>query len=430
MRSIIALVLLAMTWRAIASYTHPNDVLVLHTPTRTTNALVATPVYSYSSSDIAFQMTGPTTAVGNVQYEVLQHHTTLAIPTSFAIPTLVQPHQFAALSAHIDRAAITSMLSHNKPYSCDKKDHRYNDTICVFQKCMSKFRDPIYITTVFTPAHCNSCGWLTRQTTLTGNHWGVVDRDCLYYPSTLIVTTDRLGTESAVPSVTIPRKDKRIRVHYHDPPSCWSKVTCAHECLIEARDYRGFWDMRDTDNWRTMAPYVFWAGFWLLLSSLFSCCCCCLPCRSLRRKQRQNIEKPTETTEEVVTTTETADTADQGTLGRRAEEGRGQVHFAEPAETATGAGGSQVFTTHAGGTVVTAPAHAVEHVVEEAPKATEKVVSVPVEAAEHVETVAAHDGTAEVAEAVNTGSEMADMNSMRGRKRTKQSRGDVLNLRF
>lgn len=188
--------------------------------------------------------------------------------------------------------------------------------------------------------------------------------------------------------------------------------------------------MRDTDNWRTMAPYVFWTVFWSLLFSLFSCCCCCLPCQSLRRKKRQNVEKPTETTEEVVTTTETADTAGQGTLGRRAEEGRGHVHFTEPAETAAGAGGSQVFTTHAGETVVAAPAHAAEHVVEEAPKVIEKAVSVPVQAAEHVETVAAHDGTADVAEAVNTGSETADMNSMRGRKRTKQSRGDVLNLRF
>jgi len=123
----------------------------------------------------------------------------------------------------------------------------------------------------------------------------------------------------------------------------------------------------------------------------------------------------------------------RGTMGRKAEEGRSKVQFADggapvaPQQVvATAPTGQQVVVT-------AAPAPT------PAPATTEQVVTSPAPApapasTEHVEPITAHhDGAYDGAyDGVPTGRQMADMGSMRGRKRNRNNgaQGDCLNIPF
>lgn len=126
----------------------------------------------------------------------------------------------------------------------------------------------------------------------------------------------------------------------------------------------------------------------------------------------------------------------RGTTGRRAEEGRGKVQFADgpgqtvaPGPTTTNTspavgpnpttpnvtGGQQVVTSPSG-QVMTAPSQQV-------------MTSAPTTAADHAEPIPVHDGASD---GMPTGHQMFDTGSVRGRKRVKQdgAPGDMLNFRF
>ncbi|KAI6848767.1 hypothetical protein KC332_g2581 [Hortaea werneckii] len=149
----------------------------------------------------------------------------------------------------------------------------------------------------------------------------------------------------------------------------------------------------------------------------------------------------------------------RGTMGRKAEEGRGKVAFADggAAADAAQAGGQQVIaTTPSGQQVITttaaaapaeaaeksiaAPAEGAEKVVSSTPATAEQVVTTTTPApatAEHVEPLTIHhDGSSD---GIPTGRQVLDMGSMRGRKKNRnntkggggQQQEDLLNiLRF
>ncbi|KAI7495187.1 hypothetical protein KC367_g7574 [Hortaea werneckii] len=147
----------------------------------------------------------------------------------------------------------------------------------------------------------------------------------------------------------------------------------------------------------------------------------------------------------------------RGTMGRKAEEGRGKVAFADggAAGDAAQAGGQQVIaTTPSGQQVVTtaaaaAPAEAAEKSIAAPAEGAEKLVTFPATAeqvvttttpapatAEHVEPLTVHhDGSSD---GIPTGRQVLDMGSMRGRKKNRNTKGggrpqqqeDLLNLRF
>ena len=143
----------------------------------------------------------------------------------------------------------------------------------------------------------------------------------------------------------------------------------------------------------------------------------------------------------------------RGTMGRKAEEGRGKVAFADggaAADPAQGAGQQVIATSPSGQQVVTtaaaAPAEAAEKSIAAPAEGAEKVVSSPATAeqvvtttttpgpvsAEHVEPITIHhDGSSD---GIPTGRQVLDMGSMRGRKKNRNNKGgqqeDLLNLRF
>ncbi|GAB1739351.1 hypothetical protein NU219Hw_g4313t1 [Hortaea werneckii] len=144
----------------------------------------------------------------------------------------------------------------------------------------------------------------------------------------------------------------------------------------------------------------------------------------------------------------------RGTMGRKAEEGRGKVAFADggaAADAAQGGGQQVIATTPSGQQVVTttaaAPAEAAEKSIAAPAEGAEKVVTSPANAeqvvttttatpgpasAEHVEPLTIHhDGSSD---GIPTGRQVLDMGSMRGRKKDRNNKGgqqeDLLNLRF
>ncbi|KAK5114871.1 hypothetical protein LTR62_002028 [Meristemomyces frigidus] len=359
---------------------------------------------------------------------------------------------------------------------CDhhNKTGQYNKTQCVFRKCMRGFREPLNITTIFEAyqVHHGHHGaqpytsmvsapvWYTASSSLTGAHWGISESTKTYYPFTPTTTTNKHGhVQTAAVNIMPPGQKGSYGIH--KAPTCYDKFSCCKECQAYAKKYHGFWRLNEPLNFSTAGPYIIFGLPLMLLALAMSCLLgCCLPFYKRRqtRAHRQALQDQNSTQVAEVVTTTTGNSinpavaagtgaavagsgadngqAGQGTLSRRAEEGRGQVHFTDPATGVTtttngekvvpAPSSAQTFTTHGGETVVTKP-------VDPAGKVSEKVVEPPVHAAEHAETVAVHDGAydgASEATATGTGSEMADVGSVRGRKRAKQGRGDLLNLRF
>jgi hypothetical protein len=404
----------------------------------------AVPAHVHGNSDI----TAVPTTIGSIAY----------VQNS----TLIYDPEWAVLR--------TPMM--NPPACTMGRKHKKD---CLYSKCLRDYYQPMNFTTVFQAikvedtcpkrTRFNNNNWYTQPTAVTTVHWGSKSNSGLYYPHTPTVTTDKSGNVAVAMKTIMPEHDinKGRVLKAQGPPTCWNRHTCCEECHKWAHGHRNFFRWDDPLDWHTVASWTWLgavAGVPLGLASL-SLFCCCLPLLK-RRKSRVVNEKQQSSPESYViqnavpiAVTPTADAATapgseagQGTLGRRAEEGRGQVHFDEPAKEAAAAASEtakfteeapKVFTTHTGETVALV-AQAAEKTAEKTAgkpamvgekdeSVPAKAAEVPEKAVEHVETVPApHDGASD---AHQTGSQIADMGSMRGRKRNKQGgRPDLLNFKF
>ena len=337
------------------------------------------------------------------------------------------------------------------------------------------------------------------------------------------------STQHAKPTPKIPGKfvyDGTRALLPHDPPTCWDKRTCCRECELEAKRL-GRWDISRLANVRSWPLWLIIVGILLLAALALACFCCCLPfCmrKNKARKDKKQLKKEEGLAtganaggapEVIVTSTsgsgagsgaghgaggvdpllaaaggaaagsalarhenEKAQGDDgKGTIGRRAEEGRGgNVKFADPekkaAETAAvagvaGAAGRAAAADHCDkaekdkaaadkgapppgghekvvvvttpdGTVTTVPAHEADAASKPRSAPAEKTVVVtpadggqaPTAGSEHDRPVAVHDGVYDgPSEGRPTGIETVDMGSMRGRRRTK-GHGHLMNIKF
>ncbi|TKA59255.1 hypothetical protein B0A55_13094, partial [Friedmanniomyces simplex] len=329
-------------------------------------------------------------------------------------------------------------------------------------------------------------------TSLTTPHWGTTQQDMLYYPHTPTVWSKK-GTTHVAMATQKPAHDeqKKYRVlNAMGPPSCWDRHTCCAECWTSARSGGWLGSLRHPFNFHKALAYFALLGLLGLLASLLTCLLCCIPRWRSRRERRKRAEEelakrekitvvdPAPGVETVVVTstpgqaidpataaaatgaavvvanqgtTTGADPNDgRGTMARRAEEGRGHVQFApppantvvtstQPADPATGTGEKVTTTVTPAGAPAGAPADKKKTEQEKSANAAQQKAEVagtpPVPAAtapvvtEQVAPVPVHDGVYDWPP--TTGSQYADMGSMRGRKRGKpDGRGNLLNLGF
>lgn len=335
---------------------------------------------------------------------------------------------------------------------------------CEIEQCMRQFQRPINITTAMPAMMTDDRGhaffdYFTHVTEIRGRpHWGTTNGAAIYYPMgySTVIGDDGCPNKTATREAPEPTSTKKksfpqsllkraAQATTAGDPECWNHKTCRNLCENEA-NHTSFWKSM---TFKILLGVLAGLGFLFLLGVL----ACFLLAGLRRRHNKQKEERAGDpsmsgavdpaTGQSVDPSTAAAASAlgpataaaagksgskNAGTLGRQAEEGRGRVHFdGGNAATAAGAGaagaaagekaggseksgggasggahgGSGGGATeakgngHAGGTTTTS-----EKAEHHAP-------------AEHVETVAAHDGTAD---SRRTGSEMADMGSMRGRR--------------
>ncbi|KAK5121020.1 hypothetical protein LTR85_005804 [Meristemomyces frigidus] len=374
------------------------------------------------------------------------------------------------------------------PPPCVKgPDH--NKTACKRAKCMMKHYRPINITTVFPAAMLGdngetAYGYFTHSTELTGAHFGKTKASATYYPTKATAVMDKSFRLVPTATVEVPYDVGMRRLRgIQDETKVWDHKTCCARCEWEAKHNKTKW--------------LLWGGLGLAIMALLGAltCLCCYklfkrhraktaadPNHSYRRRlgmfgRRKNptavvVDLSTGQPMAQVVQTSGGHTVDpalaaaggavagstlagdhpgnagttsgtggqtvvsdgKGTLGRKAEEGRGKVQFAEgtaPAAGAAGQSATKVVTTPSGEQVVTtAPtgASTTEHAVAApASGTTEQVVTAPTQ---HLEPITArHDGANDGAP---TGRQTADTGSMRGRRKARQDGAypDLLNLRF
>lgn len=263
--------------------------------------------------------------------------------------------------------------------------HEYDPKECAVELCMFSYMRPIEITTAAPFAMQDSNGqviydWFTHKTSLTDKHWGTRDERGVYYPMTTS-TTYVNGTGVPIPARRLPYIPKHehasgLDAGVHGKPACHDVETCHNFCVHHAHvddDGMTWW------RWALVASAPF------IISILALACCYKAFQRRRQRKQSQEPprrktslaeklgRKPTEKpTDVVVVNSVTGQATDpagnpvdpataqsarvaagpaagaqaaqaqqqqqpseasaddgRGTMGRRAEEGRGRVNFAD-----------------------------------------------------------------------------------------------------
>ena len=297
-------------------------------------------------------------------------------------------------------------------------------------------------------------GYFTQQTSISGRpHWGTTKKNAVYWPlrtaSTLSEGIPSTTVTRDIPTTASKHKDKDIERE----PHCWDEETCHRRCKT-LPDHSLYVIKKSRSVLLIVCTAV--AGFIILLCLILCCLCCFRRRNSKKQRDPQRgrkdsgpastviteatldpatgrvVDPATGGTPAVIVTSATdssgagggagdsasgaaghgneksggaggaaatgtdaraAEGDGRGTLSRRAEEGRGRVHFGE----AQGGGGTG------------------EKVVQQGSQDP---------GTEHVETVPAHqvDG----AGGRRTGSEVFDMGSVRGRKRARPNLQDVL----
>ncbi|KAK5717909.1 hypothetical protein LTR15_008751 [Elasticomyces elasticus] len=334
-------------------------------------------------------------------------------------------------------------------------------TACYYSMCLLANFRPLPMTTVRRVAittvdyygmPTSRIGWLSEEYTNSGAHFGQTVKNGLYYPAIPAPTTHGMETSVAM-TTQRPMHDagKSKPTNAVKPPTCWDFDSCCYECrhpTIHHAARSGLWNT------------IKWVGVAVAALATLLLLACCIPICVRRHRRRQIAkkvvneklanEKLASQPQQVVVTTApgqaapttvvtTTDPDDgRGTLGRRAEEGRGQVNFAPgtgPQATST----PEVITTTtpAAENIIavdpTAPDNAEKVTKTATPadmekSAEEKAANAAQQKAQVVEQtpVPVHDGAYDYP----TSSQMADMGSMRGRKRKPDGRGNLLNLGF
>jgi hypothetical protein len=334
--------------------------------------------------------------------------------------------------------------------------HRYNKTECAIEQCMWNYMKPIEITTAM-PAAFRDPGngrmvydYFTHSTHLDRVHWGTSERHGVYYPTR---TAQLKNGTFYIARETPPfmNEEARKRVDFHHAPRCSDVESCHDLCLRHHHD-----EGMDLGKWW----YYALAILGLLLIGLLLLCCLGM-CRRRRQRdperRRSSVSdklrrKPSEKPQEVVVNQANGETTDQagntigpgtapatavvagsaagaaaaedrsngddgrGTTGRRAEEGRGRVNFADnekppgenkPTEDVKPAGEPSV------------------------PPAQEPAASPPAtetHTTEHAEPTPVPDKDG--AGGVGTGRQQPDVGSMRGRRRNRPEGNGIAGLGF
>ncbi|KAK4507125.1 hypothetical protein PRZ48_000859 [Zasmidium cellare] len=404
-------------------------------------------------------------------------HTTLALPTDVLGP-------LQTMTVFLDDVPPATLgmpkcAKEATPNCTRDANGKRNKKECKIEKCMWKFVKPINITTAM-PALMTDVvdrtssvyfDYFTHVTYISGRpHWGTTSTAGLYYPMGYNSTIEdgfcnKTASRERPPKTSTSKKafpqsmlGRLTEPTIHGDPPCWNKKTCRHLCEVEVKRSNFF----GTKTAKVLLGVLAALGG-LLLLALLACCCLTLFHRRHKRNKEERegnsvmgghaVDPVTGRTVNPATGTDavtsgsalgpaTAAAAakpgarNAGTLGRQAEEGRGRVHFGDDSTTAAGAGaagagaaGGALASEKAaggeksghGGTGITgggateakgtgaSGATSEKHAV-----TSEKIAHEP---ATHVETVTHHDGAAD---SRRTGSEMADMGSMRGRRPNRQ----------
>ncbi|KAK4902136.1 hypothetical protein LTR27_001038 [Elasticomyces elasticus] len=394
----------------VGSTTTTSVVLILPTSTSTTSVVPTPESTSIVVVSITYTSTSPASDVASSHPQPPQSPTVTT-------PTGSDWYPWAALHSAT-------------PAACGKSGKK-SKFDCHYSTCLLANYKPLYMTTAFRVAMTtvDSAGmlvssddndWVSKMSTHSGPHFGQTVANGLYYPAIPKPTT--YGKETSVAMTTqrpIHDMGKSKPTNAVKPPTCWDFDSCCYECrhpTIHHVDRARLWNI------------LWWVGVVIgalillgLLAWLISKCVRHLRKRQIAKKvvdeklasQPQQIVVTTAPGQAAPTTVVTTTDPDdgRGTLGRRAEEGRGQVNFAPgtgpqatstPEVTTTTTPAAEIFAVDP-----TAPDTQKAQVVEQTP--------VPV-----------HDGAYDYP----TGSQMADMGSMCGRKRKPDGRGNLLNLGF
>ncbi|EME49722.1 hypothetical protein DOTSEDRAFT_76939 [Dothistroma septosporum NZE10] len=321
--------------------------------------------------------------------------------------------------------------------------------------------------------------YFTQRTSLTGRpHWGTTAESGLYYP--IHLETHSVSGIYAVRETPTPIKRKRSLVDsepiVHPAPACFDADSCYATCQKQVRRHSKILMISGSVAGIVIGIVLLTAGIGMLV-----CCCksrrrtnpnpasqATTPMQSVDPVTGQSLVPVVSSDSSGRTTAVDPSTGASGTkpalrgagtLGRQAEEGRGRVHFGEDQPGGAGEGATSAPSGAGNGTgsgpdagamtgsaadattvtrtsaadatratteavpagdaaaaaqTVTQPAAATSQVFEKTiPDATTKMAQGPEDVAEHVEAVPAHDG----ADSRRTGSEVADMGSIRGRRR-------------
>ncbi|KAK6402890.1 hypothetical protein LTR81_022163, partial [Elasticomyces elasticus] len=222
---------------------------------------------------------------------------------------------------------------------------------CHYSMCLLANFKPLPMTTVRRVAittvdyygmPTSRIDWLSIEYTNSGAHFGQTVKNGLYYPAIPAPTTHGMETSVAM-TTQRPMHDagKSKPTNAVKPPTCWDFDSCCYECRHPTIHHA----VR-SELWNTIK----WVGVAVAALATLLLLACCIPICVRRHRRRQIAkkvvdeklanEKLASQPQQVVVTTApgqaapttvvtTTDPDDgRGTLGRRAEEGRGQVNFA------------------------------------------------------------------------------------------------------
>ncbi|KAK5708756.1 hypothetical protein LTR17_020410 [Elasticomyces elasticus] len=423
----------------------------------TTSTSVFTPPGSTSTTNVDLDVTTiirTSTATPTVVVKTFFYTSTL--PASVAPSSHSQPPQSPNVTAPTGSDWYPWAAMHSAtPAACGKPGDNF-EFDCHYSTCLLANFIPLHMTTAFRvamptvyhagmPVSSDDNDWVFKVYTHPGPHFGQTVENGLYYPAIPSPTTH--GKETSVVMTTLvpaPDAGRPKPTNAVKPPTCWDFDSCCYECR------RSITHHVDRSNLRNILKWVGIAFAALVTLLLLACC---IPSCIRRYRNRQIAkkvvdEKLASQPQQVVVTTAPGQAAPttvvtttpddgRGTLGRRAEEGRGQVNFAPgtgPQATST----PEVITT-------TTPAAenitAVDPLADNADKVTKTATPADMEKSEEEKAANAAQQKAQVIEQTPvpvhdgaydypTGSQMADMGSMRGRKRKPDGRGNLLNLGF
>jgi hypothetical protein len=291
--------------------------------------------------------------------------------------------------------------------------------------------------------------YFTHKTHIHTTHWGTKDTHGVYYPTSTTLEFFHGATHTNVHRV-FPKDEnvegmKHLGYHVHGKPHCHDLDSCHDLCQHKYEDGSG------------VPAWLWWLGALLGACVIGFLFCCCFVMLSRRRKRRQGQperrksslneklgRKPTEKTQNVdtdpaghpadpATTTTAAGPAagaeaaraqgegnnapapgddGRGTTGRRAEEGRGRVNFADgekPGDEGKDKPPDEPMEKPSG-----EPAEKPSTEVKDKPAGEP---SSPPAATAHAEPQPVPDKDG--AGGVGTGHHLPDVGSMRGRKRNR-----------